>query len=124
MANQNKGYKAFLDCYGPSSSALASCDVTLPIGNVQPTINEAQGFASITKTGTGAYLFTLLRRPKAMNVTYGVQCSTTAQSVVITAKSLTAGTFTVTVVGAGGSTAADPTAAITLNVQALLRLAS
>lgn len=109
----------FLDCYGPDSVVALVNFTTAGTGAV--TTNEAQG-VTVARTGVGTYLLTFARGWKAITVTTGFQFSTSAQIPLITAISAANRTVTITVVGAGGTTAADTTGA-TIHIQAILRKA-
>jgi hypothetical protein len=123
MATNIKGYKTYLDNYGPSGAALANASISLPIGSGSPTILESQGFESIVRSTTGTYVLTLLRSPLACNVTIGLggTPAATPQNVYVISK--VGKVITIRVATAASGAAADPTAVILLDVQALLRFA-
>lgn len=120
MAQNLKGMKKYVDCYGPDAAFAVAQFTTAGTGAV--TVVESQGLASIARTGVGVFLLTYLRSWKNINVTIGAQFTTAAQTVIITGISQANRTVTLTVVGAGGNTAADTTG-LTIHVQALLRTA-
>jgi hypothetical protein len=75
---------------------------------------------TVARTGVGVFVVTLATVGKHYNVTLGTEFTTAAQTPIVTAKSLSAKTVTITVVGAGGSTATETTG-MTINAQIAIR---
>lgn len=120
MTAHTKGFKKYIDCYGPDSVIAVAKFTT--VDDAAPTVLESQGLASIARSGEGVFVLTFLRSWKEITVTLGTQFTTAAQTVIITGVSQSARTVTLTVVGAGGNTATDA-AGMTIHVQAILRTA-
>ncbi len=110
------GLSKFVDCYGPDSVFVIANFTTAGTG--APTVNEAQGVATITRTGVGVFEITLNRSWKNACVTLGLQHTTQAATPVVT--SVTPATRKIVVSMLAGSTATETTGAV-IHVQILLR---
>ncbi len=120
MATGTKGAKKYIDAYGPDSVIAVAKFTTASTG--APTVVESQGLVSIARTGVGVFELTFLRTWREITVTTGFQFTTSAQIPIITSITPSTRKVVITVVGAGGSTAAETTGA-TIHVQAILRTA-
>jgi hypothetical protein len=102
---------------GPEHNYAMVTFTTAGTGTV--TTVDAWG-CTVARTGVGVFVITLATVGKHFNVTLGTEFTTAAQTTIVTAKSLTNRTVTITVVGAGGSTATDTTG-MTINAQIAIR---
>lgn len=100
--------------FGPAGDEIVTCSFTTSGSTSGVTTNEAMG-CTVARTDVGVFVITLAKVYKHVTVAMSVQASTTAQLFIITGRSLSSRTITITQVTAGGSTAVD-TLAATINV--------
>lgn len=107
---------------GPGGAEVLSISFTTSGTTAAVTTNESAG-GTIARTGVGVFVVTLDKVYKHLTVGMSVQAASTAQLFIITARSLSARTITITQVTAGGGTAVD-TLAATVNLVIVGRMVS